>query len=1150
MNTAVIIVTYNSAATLPACLASVLAARQAGDELIVVDNASRDATPLILTKLAATLPPTDLTLILNKTNHGFSVAVNQGIRASRAPLVALLNPDTIVPAAWLRNMAVHLNQPAVAAVGPVSNFAAGRQSVACHWQGEPPHRMGVQQADEQLYRANAGRSESTALLIGFCLLVRRTLLEQLGGLDERLFLGNDDLELSWRLRVHGYDLRIACDCFVYHEGQHSFRSDPQTETGRLVGQSSDALYAILETCYGAGRVPTPMALWGIDWFAPPSPAEFNPHTQLHQVLTKPRAAVLPGKQLPLTSIIILAWNQWDYTYACLEALERNTPEPIEIIVVDNGSQDGTNAFLDARAAGDHRYRLIKNSTNRGYAAGCNQGLAAARGEYLVLLNNDVLVTPGWLSALQRCQQRVPQIGIVGPLTNNASGVQGLGPQAYGDAGLDHFAQAWHRRFGGRWIPSRRLVGFCILFHRELYQQIGGLDERFGTGNYEDDDFCLRSAIAGYRNVIAGDVYLHHYGSVSFAGAGLDYRHVLCGNWSLFKEKWSAPVTDPQQAGLVARCRLREEVEHLLWVEQFETVVQQLQTQVMLLRSDDLLAELYVLALWGCGRFDEAAAWASVAIPLSLIAQGVAALQQGRQDEAQALFWRALEHDPGFSGSYPLLADVAAARGESEYAAALVLQGLTLNPVFPGYLAAVANHCGEPFADRLLQVLQQGSQVWPESRQVWRLLVTVAARFARHEQAVAAAENYIVRFGGDADVLAAGLAARRLIGSYCRAAAAGSAISLCMIVKNEEQNLAHCLSSCRPVVHEIVVVDTGSSDRTAQLAELFGACVHHRAWDGDFSAARNAAMEEAQGDWILIMDADERLSLRDHATFSTIVTEQRIACGFSMVSRNYTQKNFLEGFHANNGQYPEDEAGIGWTESSKVRLFPNHKQIRFAGVVHETVDAAVLHAGLPLVMHPVPVQHYGGLNASREAEKKRFYYDLGQEKLAQHRDLKGLYELAVQAADLEYFDEAAQLWREFLSQAPDQAVGWFNLGYVLLQQGQLVEASQATQQAMALQPDYQAAAANLAVCQFGLLSFNDAAIALTALRERFGDDATLRLLETLLFYLQRENCQTEVPPTFQNEGVRGFLKRLHGLLLQTGRAVDAVRLQQLAGLQEV
>ncbi len=1146
MNTAVIIVTYNSAATLPACLASVLAARQAGDELIVVDNASRDATPHILTRLAATLPPTDLTLILNTTNRGFAGAVNQGIRASHAPLVALLNPDTIVPPGWLQKLAHHLRRPAVAAVGPVSNFAAGRQSIACHWQGGLPQDLGVQQADERLCRANAGRSESAALLIGFCLLVRRTLLERLGGLDERLFLGNDDLELSWRLRVHGYELRIACDCFVYHEGQHSFRSDPQTETGRLVGQSSDALYAILETCYGAGRVPSPMALWGIDWFAPPSSTGFNPHTRLHQVLTKPKATVLTDKRLPLTSIIILAWNQWDYTCACLEALERHTPEPIEIIVVDNGSQDGTSAFLDARAAADQRYHLIKNSVNRGYAAGCNQGLAAARGEYLVLLNNDVLVTPGWLPALQRCWQSVPRVGIVGPLTNNASGVQGLGPQEYGAAGLDGFAQAWHRRFGGRRIPSRRLVGFCILFHRELYQQIGGLDERFGTGNYEDDDFCLRAAIAGYRNMIAGDVYLHHYGSVTFAGAGLDYRNVLGGNWTLFREKWSAPVSDPQQAALVARCRLREEVEQLLLAEQHETVVQQLHTQGELLRSDNVLAELFAWALWGCGHFEKAGGWSSVALPLSVTAHGMAALQQGRPDEAEALFWQALERDPGFSGSYPFLADLAAARGETEYAAALVLRGAAQNPVFPGYLAAVAKHCGEAHADSLLQILQQDSHLWPESRQVWRLLVTMAARFARHEEAVAAAENYLVRFGVDTAVLEAGLAARRLVGGHCRTAAAGSAISLCMIVKNEEQHLARCLSSCRPVVHDISVLDTGSSDRTPQIAELFGARVRYRAWDGDFSAARNAALEGAQGDWILIMDADERLSLRDHATFTQTVAEHDAACGFSMVSRNYTLKSSLEGFHANDGQYPEDEAGIGWTESRKVRLFPNCPAIRFAGVVHETVDAAVLQAGLPLVQHPVPIQHYGGLDVAREAEKKLFYYDLGKQKLAQHRDLKGLYELAVQAADLEYFNEAEQLWREFLRQAPDQAVAWFNLGYVLLQQGQLAEAGQASQRAMALQPDYQAAVANLAVCQFGLLSFKDAAASLAVLREQFHDNATLQLLDQLLRCLQAESCEGVLCADFRSDGARAFLGRLQKLLEQVGRTGDAAQLRQVAG----
>lgn len=1149
MNTAVIIVTYNSAATLAACLASVLAARQAGDELIVIDNASRDATPTILTALAASLPSDQFTVILNSTNKGFSVATNQGIKASHAPLVALLNPDTVVSSGWLQRLTVHLQPDHVAAVGPISNFAAGRQSVACHWKGALPEQVGVQEAAEYLYVSNKGLSESVPLLIGFCMLVRRNVLDRLGGLDERLFLGNDDLELSWRLRLYGYELKIACDCFVYHEGQHSFSSDPETVTGRLVAESSDALYKILQDSYGVGRVPSPTELWGIDWFNPPSYPGFNQRVHFHQVVSRPIACELPDSNFPLTSIIILTWNQLSYTKECLAALEQNTPEPFEAIVVDNGSQDGTVAFLRVLAAGDSRYQLIENSSNRGYAAGCNQGLAAASGTYLVLLNNDVLVTPGWLSGLISCHQTLAKTGVVGPLTNNASGIQGLGTQDYGSVGLDEFAQQFKQQHRHRRIPSRRLVGFCMLFHRQLFHEIAGLDERFGTGNYEDDDFCLRAAIAGYRNMIAGDVYVHHYGSVTFRGEGVDYCGTLSGNWSLFRDKWSAPLKDREEAEKVSICRLREEGEWLLQAEQYAVVMQQLEGQSALLQAEPLLKEQYATALWAGGRYAAAVELLSSDCALTLTLKGLLALEAGNTTEAEQFLWSSVCSDPGFSGSYPALAQLAYNRGEQEYAAALAFKGLVLDPTVPGFVATVEQYLLGDVSVSLLHMLQDASRLWTENRQVWRLLLSAAVQAGQYDVAVAAAEQCLLRFGLDLDLMEAGLTARQQVGLYRAASDKGHTVSLCMIVKNEEQNLPRCLVSCRPLVHELIVVDTGSTDRTPQVAELFGARLYHRAWDGDFSAARNCAVEVAQGDWIMIMDADERVSVRDYAQFRSVLADS-VPCGYSMVTRNYVSHASLEGFRYNNGKYPEDEAGVGWTESSKVRLFPNHRSIRFNGVVHETVDADVVRAGLAILHHPVPVQHYGGLDPQRQQYKQRFYYELGKKKLQQQRDAQAVYELAVQAGELSAFNEAELLWRELLVQEPNRSVAWFNLGYVLLQQGRIAESLDATQRALELKPNYPAALSNAGICLFCLQLPHEALDSMMHLHAQAPDELTLRILLALLQYLIHEESVTEIELLgIPSEQITVFLQKLGELLHKTGRGHDADLLQALVSYFE-
>jgi len=125
------------------------------------------------------------------------------------------------------------------------------------------------------------------------------------------------------------------------------------------------------------------------------------------------------------------------------------------------------------------------------------------------------------------------------MTNQISGIQKIPEASYSSINnLDEFARSFREKYRHRQIPSRRVVGFCMLFKRELIERIGLLDESFGTGNFEDDDFCLRAELEGYSNMIAGDVFIHHYGSQSFIGNQIDYRSSMSGNRKIFSQKWN------------------------------------------------------------------------------------------------------------------------------------------------------------------------------------------------------------------------------------------------------------------------------------------------------------------------------------------------------------------------------------------------------------------------------------------------------------------------------------------------------------------------------------------------------------------------------------------------------------------------------------
>lgn len=234
----------------------------------------------------------------------------------------------------------------------------------------------------------------------------------------------------------------------------------------------------------------------------------------------------------LTSIIIPTFNQWDYTRQCLDSIREYTVDPCEIIVVDNGSTDETVRIL--RTMND--VILIENETNKGFPAACNQGLRVARGEQFLMLNNDVVVTHGWLNNLLKCLYADPRHGAVGPVSNSVSGTQ-VRSQPYQTLDEYHeFARDFNQSESEKWLYTLRLVGFCLLIRREVYEKIGEFDERFGIGTFEDDDYCMRVRHAGYKLVIASDTYVHHYGSVTNRVVP-EYGNLLLENQRKFVEKW-------------------------------------------------------------------------------------------------------------------------------------------------------------------------------------------------------------------------------------------------------------------------------------------------------------------------------------------------------------------------------------------------------------------------------------------------------------------------------------------------------------------------------------------------------------------------------------------------------------------------------------
>jgi GT2 family glycosyltransferase/Flp pilus assembly protein TadD len=480
----------------------------------------------------------------------------------------------------------------------------------------------------------------------------------------------------------------------------------------------------------------------------------------------------------LASILILCCNELDYTRRCLQSVLRHTRQPYELVLVNNGSTDGTAEFLEelrgeaGRPGGPVRVEVIHNQTNRGFAAGCNQALALAAGRYLVFLNNDTVVSEAWLAGLiGGALHDWPHVGMVGPVTNYARPPQQI-PVDYRQVdGLELFAARRRREYAGKAVVCPRLTGFCLLVRREVLDEIGGFDESYGQGFFEDDDLCVRAAAAGYKLVVAEDVFVHHFGSRTFRGQGVDCRKQLRENFERFKAKWGP------------------------------------------------------------------------------------------------------DHAAGYSLPDPTGGEE---RVDAEAEPDVVVTG-----------------SGGPGGDR---------------------------------PAVGA-------FGG---------VGKRVPSAQALPDDSRPVVSLCMIVKNEEENLPHSLGSVAGLDLELIVVDTGSTDRTREIAAEFGAKVVDFRWVDSFAAARNEALRHATGRWVLWLDADDLLDADNREKLRRLIAQlgrQDVAYCMTCACP------------------PDEETGTT-TEVKHVRLFPNLPGLRWQFRVHEQILPGLRERGVEILFTDIVIQHTG------------------------------------------------------------------------------------------------------------------------------------------------------------------------------------------------
>jgi GT2 family glycosyltransferase len=254
----------------------------------------------------------------------------------------------------------------------------------------------------------------------------------------------------------------------------------------------------------------------------------------------PRTPALPADTAEdvFVSIVMLSWNAPTFTETAIESIRAVTTIPHEIIIVDNGSGEETTSRLK-RIPG---IRVIYNAVNTGFAFGNNQGIAAARGTHVVVLNNDVIVTAGWLEAMIAVQRANPAVGCSAPRSNYIAGLQMIPDVPYRSIeAMPAFAAMRSIEERGRWWRINRVIGFCMCLSRRVIEEVGGLDPGYGTGNFEDDDYCVRIRAAGYDIAICEDAFVHHFGHVSFRQNQVSLTATMERNQARFSKRWNVTI---------------------------------------------------------------------------------------------------------------------------------------------------------------------------------------------------------------------------------------------------------------------------------------------------------------------------------------------------------------------------------------------------------------------------------------------------------------------------------------------------------------------------------------------------------------------------------------------------------------------------------
>lgn len=734
------------------------------------------------------------------------------------------------------------------------------------------------------------------------------------------------------------------------------------------------------------------------------------------------------------SIITVGCNGLEDTVKCFNSIFKFSKD-FEIIVVDGNSNDGTGGYLNQMAElHPGVVKLIQHDKKLSFAENNNLGIPLAEGEYIIFLNNDTIVTPNWLERMEAHFTRTPlkNVGAVGPVSSSSNGRQMVGLQD---------SELWHQTYKGHWAHAGILYGWCVMVKKSIIDEIGGFDQRF-VNSYEDNDLSLRIQHAGYSLVIARDTYIYHKGSATlktmmdnkayFKNGEVNRERyfdkwydptpkklvaVYRTNWGKWLEKSLEQTSKFADSIIIHFCRAPKNFEVLVDNGQGVPYEVDRDQAVATLKSkfpkishvefyDGVFQEDYergrlmelALEMHEKGEADWCISVDDDELYDDRFVDRVQSLMCPRNPEIFAYWcnWRTI-WDTRLGKEYYRTDSTFGSF--ANYRFFKLMKGQKILSFHPE-----GHHCGSApwFAEENLR--------WTNTR-VKHMGYDTPEQRQRKYEFYEANDHFKSKADIGYDDYSHLISKNPTLERYDK----DTGISLIMMVKNEEDFILGAIENVEYLVDEMVIVDTGSTDRTMELIRNFAKYARipvkllEHPWVDNYSIPRNFAKRHASHKWILFMDADERFrpeSIRDIMKYAE--TDLDVV--------KFNVFNYMEERKEN------QEPRTALTQS--VRLFRNIPEFFFTGIIHETIDdsLAILSTKrkLNVVLATMELHHYGYLKNKEKLRNKLDMYEtlnLHQMEVTEELDPRPFHNLALHYINDQKENEALKMFQRALELNP-------------------------------------------------------------------------------------------------------------------------------------